>query len=67
MVYLNLMGYLYKVSNANYKKILHAKSKQWLFDQYLGDSLGRIRHITDLSSEEAKELLKNFKEEVHSK
>lgn len=62
-MYVNMMGYLYRLTKVKYKKYLQAR----IVEDYdtcaklLGNSLGYIKNITDLGKEEARDLLKEIK------
>jgi hypothetical protein len=65
---INIMGYLYRVSNRNYERWLKAKLSKDKREReeaykYLGRPQGHILPATDISQEEAEELLKGIEQE----
>jgi hypothetical protein len=63
MRYLSVMGYLYKVSERNYKRYLREVASQADPDlANFGKQLGEVVNVTDLEAEEAALQLQALKE-----
>ena len=56
-----IMGYLYRVSDRNYKKFLEAQARGETGSEFLGEHSGKTLQATDMNPEEARYLLEQLR------